>query len=283
VSLDAESNRAPVSTPARSGPASRWWWMIGLVVLGVAVWFIFSRYLSLNDLAHQEARLRELGQQYPFVSALLAAGLYTTVTGLSLPGAAALTLLYGWYFGTVIGTILVSFCSTAGATIAFLFSRLLFRDIVESRFGSQVDSFRESVRREGPFFLFTLRLIPAVPFFIVNLVMGVTSIPAKTFWWVSQLGMLPGTIVYTYAGASVPSLRLLADEGIRAVFTATQLTRIVMALAALGLFPIVIRFLFRMGSRRRSATNRVSSRAPIVSVTPQEDKPEDAGNDRGSR
>ena len=101
---------------------------------------------------------------------------YVVVTGFSLPGAAVLTLVYGWYFGWLRGLVLVSFASTAGATMAFLLSRFLFRDAIQKRFGDRLQNFNQSLEKEGPFFLFTLRLIPAVPFFIINAVMGLTPI-----------------------------------------------------------------------------------------------------------
>ena len=202
----------------------------------------FGDALSLDSLAKQEAQLRDLQQKHPVLvygGAFLA---YVAVTGLSLPGAAVLTLVYGWYFGFRDGLFLVSFASTAGATLAFLLSRFLFRDAIQSKFGSRLDSFNDSLEREGPFFLFTLRLIPAVPFFVINAVMGLTPIKTRTFWWVSQVGMLAGTAVFVYAGSSVPNLQALADDGISAVFNPTQMTQIFGALILLGLFPLVVRY-----------------------------------------
>ena len=119
--------------------------------------------------------------------------------------------MYGWYFGLAPAVILVSFASTSGATIAFLLSRYLFRDAIQTRFRDQLAKFNQALQREGAFYLFTLRLIPAVPFFVINVVMGLTPIRTLTFWWVSQVGMLAGTIVYVYAGSTIPSLAHLAD------------------------------------------------------------------------
>ncbi len=183
-------------------------------------------YLTLEALAKQEANLRELYEQQPVLIYAAAFFIYVVITGLSLPGATGLTLAYGWFFGLVRGLILVSFASTAGATLAFLLSRYLFRDAVRSRFGDHLTKFDDALRREGPYFLFTLRLIPAVPFFVINAVMGLTPIRTSTFWWVSQLGMLAGTAVYLYAGSTVPSLQTLPDEGIGAVFTPGQITQL---------------------------------------------------------
>ena len=141
--------------------------------------------------------------------------------------------------------IVVSFASTSGATLAFLLSRYLFGRAVQNRFGARLSGFNEALRREGPFFLFTLRLIPAVPFFAINLVMGLTPIRVRTFWWVSQLGMLAGTTVYVYAGSSVPGLQVLAEQGVQAVLTLGQLTQIMVALALLGVFPLVVRLIVK--------------------------------------
>jgi len=204
--------------------------------------------LTLENIARQEAQLRAFQQQHPVLVYGAAFLLYVVVTGLSLPGATVLTLVYGWYFGVLRGVIVVSFASTAGATLAFLMSRFLFRDTIQRRFGDRLEGFNRALEREGPFYLFTLRLIPAVPFFVINAVMGLTPIRTRTFWWVSQLGMLAGTAVYVYAGSSVPSLLTLANDGINAVFTARQLTQIVSAFVLLGLFPLVVRWVMRLVS-----------------------------------
>jgi len=215
-----------------------------VVVAGLAIvgYTQFGDSLSLDALAKQESQLRDFQQQHPVLVYAIAFAIYVAVTGLSLPGAAVLTLLYGWYFKFGRGLILVSFASTTGATLAFLLSRFLFRDFMLNRFGDRLNSFNESLEREGPFFLFTLRLVPAVPFFVINAVMGLTPIKTRTFWWISQLGMLAGTVVFVYAGSSVPSLQRLADEGVNAVFTPRQFTQIIAAFVLLGIFPLAVRW-----------------------------------------
>ncbi len=227
----------------------------GLVCVVATVYSQIGGALSLDSLAQRETELREYQLANPALVYGLAFVVYVLIAGLSLPGAAVLTLVYAWYFGFGRGLVLVSLSSTAGATVAFVVSRFLFRDAIQQRFGKQLASFRQSMDREGPFFLFTLRLIPAVPFFIINAVMGLTSIRTRTFWWISQLGMLPGTIVYVYAGSSVPSLQLLADHGVGAVFTPGQLTRILVAFAVLGLFPLLVRGILRLCSRKLATAN----------------------------
>jgi len=137
----------------------------------------------------------------------------------------------------------VSFASTSGATIAFLLSRHLFREAVVARFGPRLASFNEHLRTDGPFYLLGLRLLPLVPFFVINLVMGLTPMRARTFWWVSQLGMLPGTAVYVYAGSRVPSLAELAEHGVASVLSAGQLLQLAIAFALLGTFPLIVKLL----------------------------------------
>jgi len=227
--------------PTKSGSVAKTAILLAVVVVIVVAYTQFGDVLSLQNLAKQEAQLRSFQSEHHVLVFGAAFLLYVIVTGLSLPGAAVLTLSFGWYFGFINGFVLVSFASTAGATVAFLLSRYLFRDAIQNRFGKRLESFNQSLEKEGPFFLFTLRLIPAVPFFVINAVMGLTPIKIRTFWWVSQLGMLAGTAVYVYAGSSVPNLQTLADKGINAVFTPSQLSQILIAFVLLGLFPLIVR------------------------------------------
>lgn len=209
--------------------------LAGILVAGVVGYTQFGDVLTLENLASKESDLQAYRSDHPWLVYGLAWVVYVAVTGLSLPGAAVLTLVYGWYFDLVPGVILVSFASTAGATTAFLTSRYLFRDSIQNRFGSRLESFNENLQREGAFYLFTLRLIPAVPFFVINVVMGLTPMKTRTFWWVSQLGMFFGTIAFVYAGSSVPDLQTLADQGAGSVLS----PRLILAFVLLGLFPLV--------------------------------------------
>jgi len=172
---------------------------------------LFADRLSLDYLAQRESLLRQLQIDRPWLVYAATFLIYVVVTGLSLPGATPMSLIVGWYLGLVRGVILVSFASTLGATIAFLLSRFVLRESIQTRFGQRLRIFNEALDRDGPLYLFSLRLIPAVPFFVINVVMGLTRIRTWTFWWVSQIGMLAGTIVYIYAGSSIPSLAQLAD------------------------------------------------------------------------
>ncbi len=225
-----------------------------LLVAGV-IYFVYTQFghsLTLQSLAQRESQLLSFQQENPVMVYGVAFLIYVVVTGLSLPGAAVLTLVYGWFFGLWRGVLLVSFSSTSGATLAFLLSRFLFRNSIQNQFGTRLTSFNQALEKEGPFFLFTLRLIPAVPFFVINAVMGLTPIRTLTFWWVSQAGMLAGTIVYVYAGSSVPNLQTLADKGVNAVFTPSQFTQIIVAFILLGIFPLIVRLIMKMMNRSKS-------------------------------
>lgn len=235
------------------------WMKLALLafVAGFAIfgYMQFGDALNIESLAKQESQLREFQQQHPVLVYGIAFAIYVAVTGLSLPGAAMMSLMFAWYFGFLRGLILVSFASTTGATLAFMLSRFLFRDFIQTRFGDRLESFNQSLEREGPFFLFTLRLVPAVPFFVINAVMGLTPIKTRTFWWVSQLGMLAGTMVFIYAGSRVPSLQTLAEKGVNAVFTPRQFTQIIIAFGLLGLFPLAVRWGMKLFSRKQDADN----------------------------
>lgn len=191
-----------------------------------------GRYLSLDALKMHGASIADFRQAQPLFTALLFFAVYVAATALSLPGAALLTLAGGAIFGLLWGVVLVSFASTLGATVAFLMSRYLLRDWVSRQFGARLDGIDRGLAREGPFYLFTLRLVPVFPFFLVNLLFGLTRMKTLTYAWVSQLGMLAGTIVYVNAGtqlAAIESLSGILSPGMIASF------------ALLGLFPLLSR------------------------------------------
>ena len=239
--MSTNSAELPSKKPAKSG----WVKLVIFAIFAIAAVVLYTQlgsYLSLASLAERETALRDYQTQHPVLVFAIAFLIYVTVTGMSMPGAAALTLVYGWYFGFVQALVMISFASTIGATIAFLFSRYLFRDAIMSRFGDRLTKFNESLEREGPFYLFTLRLIPAIPFFIVNAVMGLTPLKTRTFYWVSQVGMFLGTAVFVYAGSSVPSLATLAEKGVNAAFSPTQMAQIIGAFVLMGVFPLVARW-----------------------------------------
>ena len=221
-----------------------------VVLAVVVVFFALQRNDSLLDgLIRQQAQWTSMLQSRPLLVLLSAFGLYVLVTGLSLPGAAVLTLLIsyllqqtwpGWR-GGIVATVLVSFASTCGASCAFLLTRYLFRDAVTRRLGPRLQRLDAALQREGPFYLFALRLIPVVPFFVINIAMGLTPLRLRTFWWVSQLGMLPGTIAYVLVGASLPDIHAVQEGGARALLR----WELVIAFAVVGLLPLAARIVVR--------------------------------------
>ena len=216
-------------------------WVKAAVLAGVAalagvLYWRFGEYLSFGKAAAAEESIRSFVTARPLAAGLSAFAVYVLVTALSLPGALFLTLIVGWMFGFWKGLLIVSFASSIGATLAFLLARYLFRDAIRSKFGERLESFERNLERDGPFYLFSLRLIPAVPFFVVNIVMGLTPIAAATFYWVSQLGMLPGTAAFVYAGSTV-DLQRVADDGPGGLVS----KELLIALAVVGLLPIAIK------------------------------------------
>ncbi|KAB7627591.1 FAD-dependent oxidoreductase [Alkalilimnicola sp. S0819] len=210
---------------------SRWFLLAALLIAVLAFFALdLGRYLSLDWLKAQQSALQHLVATHWLPAALAYFGLYVLVTALSLPGATIMTLAGGAVFGLAAGSVLVSFASTLGAFLAFLIARGLLRETVARRFGARLEAVDRGVREDGAFYLFTLRLVPIFPFFVVNLVMGLTAIRAWTYWWVSQLGMLPATLVYVNAGtqlAAVDSPGDILSPGLLFSF------------ALLGIFPLL--------------------------------------------
>ena len=205
-----------------------------LVVIGLLIFAFFyfnvGQHFTLSAIKDQKDKFLSLYAQHPFMTVAVYMLVYIASTALSLPGAAILTLLGGALFGLVAGTIAVSFASTIGATLAFLVSRFLLKDWVQSRFNEKLKKINQGVEREGAFYLFTIRLIPAFPFFVVNLVMGLTPMKVWTFFFVSQIGMLAGTIVYVNAGTQLSQL-----ESLSGILSPS----IIASFVALAIFPIV--------------------------------------------
>lgn len=216
----------------------------GLLLLALVAWFQLDlgQYLTLDALKAQQSAIDGYYRANPLLVTAAFFAIYVALTALSVPGAAILTLAAGAIFGVVTGTLLVSFASTIGATLAFLASRYLFRDAVQARFSARLRAVNEGVARDGAFYLFSLRLVPAFPFFLVNLAMGLTPIRTWTYYWVSQLGMLLGTVVYVNAGTQLARIETLSDiasPGLLASFT------------ALGLLPWIGKWIMAAVKRRR--------------------------------
>lgn len=203
-------------------------WLLALILLAAVIAFFalgLQRYFSLDYFQSQRATIETAVAAQPLRAALLFFAAYVAVTGLSLPGAAIMTLVAGAVFGLLWGTVIVSFASTLGATLAFLASRYLLRDWVQQKFGDRLRAVNDGVAREGGFYLFALRLVPVFPFFAVNLLMGLTPMRTWTYLWVSQVGMFAGTLVYVYAGTQLGEFRVSGG--------------LIGAFVLLGIFPLI--------------------------------------------
>lgn len=190
-----------------------------LIVAAVSAFFYFDlgSFFTLDAIKAQRETLLASFQNDPLLVSAGFFAAYVLITGLSLPGAALMTLLAGAIFGLLWGTVLVSFASSIGATLAFLASRFICRDWVQGKFSKHLAPINKGIEEEGAFYLFTMRLVPAIPFMVINLVMGLTTIKTKTFYWVSQIGMLLGTIVFVNAGsqlAQVTTLKGILSPGL---------------------------------------------------------------------
>jgi len=202
--------------------------VIGLVILFFT--FDLKQYLTLGFIKESQVRFQELYSQSPLCVTVLFVAFYIPVIALNLPGAVILGLAAGALFGTWTGTLVISFASSIGATLACLLSRYLLRDWVQKKFGERLKKVNDGIREEGAFYLFSMRLIPAIPFFIINMAMGLTPMRLWTFYWVSQLGMLPGTAVFVNAGSQISKIDSLS--GILS-------PGLILSLALLGIFPLI--------------------------------------------
>lgn len=217
--------------------------IIFLLILLVSIFFTLdlNSYLSFQSLKSGLGQFETWRVDSPVLTGLIFFLLYITVTSLSLPGAAAMTLASGAMFGLLWGTIIVSFASSIGATFSFLVSRYLFRDSIQARFGDRLDTINNGILKDGNFYLFTLRLVPIFPFFIVNLLMGLTPIRTINYYWVSQVGMLAGTLVFVNAGTHLAKI-----SGINSILS----PELLISFTLLGVFPLFSRWVLRFLQRR---------------------------------
>jgi uncharacterized membrane protein YdjX (TVP38/TMEM64 family) len=211
----------------------------------VGAFFLFDlgQYLSLDYIKDSQQRFQALYTEKTAMVIAVYMGVYILVTSLSLPGAAIMTLAGGALFGLVVGTVVVSFASTIGATLACVASRFVLQDWVQRRFGQRLDTINQGIEREGAFYLFTLRLVPLFPFWMINLVMGLTRMKLRTFFWVSQVGMLPGTLVYVNAGRElgrIDSLGGILSPGL------------IFSFVLLGIFPLATKKIMAWYRARQS-------------------------------
>lgn len=222
-------------------------WLFGLIaILVVAAFFYFDlgQWLSLESLKKQQAALSGIVNEHFLISVFVFFLIYLAVAAFSLPGAAVLTLAGGAIFGFVTGFVTVSFASSIGALLAFLGARFLFRDFIKKRFADQLAPIEKGLEKDGAFYLLSLRLVPLFPFFVVNLLMGLTNIPARTFYVFSQLGMIPGTLAFVYAGTQLAKIQSLKD---------VLSPGLIIALVIMGLLPITTRKLLQWIQERKHA------------------------------
>ncbi len=209
-----------------------------VTVVGIYLYnhYDLGQILTLDSLKESRDKLDAYYQQNPLVTAVIFFAVYVTTAALSLPGAAILTLAGGAIFGLVKGLVLVSFASSIGALLAFLVARYVLFDSVQKRFGKQLKPVNEGIERDGILYLLTMRLVPVFPFFMVNLLAGLTTLSAGRFYWVSQLGMLVGTAVYVNAGTQLSSIESLGD---------IISLPILISFVLLGIFPFIAKFIVR--------------------------------------
>lgn len=222
--------------------------LVGIIAAIVVLFFVFDlqQYLSLEYLQASKANLISYYQANPVQVLGGFFLIYVVATAFSLPGAIWLTFAGGALFGLTSGTIVVSFASSIGATLAMLIARFLLQDWVQSRFATQMKTINSGIYKDGGFYLFTLRLVPVVPFFVINLGMGLTPLRAVTFYWVSQLGMLPGTLVYVNAGSELGKITSLGD-----ILSAPLIGSFVL----LGIFPLLVKKILAYIETKRSKEN----------------------------
>lgn len=216
-----------------------------LLILGlIGTFFVFDldRYFTLEALQQNRLAFAEFRAGSPWLAPAIFFVIYVLITAVSLPGAAIMTLAAGALFGLFEGTLLVSFASSIGATLAFLVSRFILHDFVQQRFGDRLRAINDGVKKEGALYLFVMRLVPAIPFFLINLLMGLTPIRTRTFYWVSQVGMLAGTLVYVNAGTQLAQVENLSD------ILSPQLW---LSFILLGIFPFFARRVATWIRRRR--------------------------------
>lgn len=208
--------------------------VVGVVAGLIASYFIldFGQYFSLEYIKASREGFQVLYAEHATAVICVYSTIYVIATALALPVAAVLTLTGGALFGLVTGTIVVSFASSMGAALAFVVARYLFRDFVQQRFGDKLQKINEGIEKDGPFYLFTLRLIPVFPFFVINTVVALTPMRIFTYYWVSQLGMFPATVVYVNAGKELGQIES---------FSGLISPSLIISFALLGIFPLVMK------------------------------------------
>ena len=216
--------------------------LLGAVIAGV-FWFDLYQYLTIEFFSEQQEIIQNFVQENLLLSVCIFFAIYVSATAISLPVGVMLSLSAGALFGVLLGTVVVSFASTLGATLAFLASRFVLQDFVDRHFSKVARVINEGILRDGPYYLFSLRLIPVFPYFVINLVMGLTHMPVRTFAWVSQLGLLPITFVLTNAGDQISLVKSFGDI----------MSPVLMgSLILVGLFPLITKKMLSISQSRKS-------------------------------
>ena len=241
--------------------------ILAVIALVVAAYFLLDlhTHLKLENIKSSREEFAALVEQRPLMVLGIFLSIYLSVVSLNLPGALPLGLLAGAIFGALAGTVIISFASTIGATIACFLARYLIRDWVRRRFSGFIGSVDRGIKKEGAFYLFSLRMIPVIPFFVINMVMGVTSMPLKTFFWVSQLGMLPGTFVFVNAGSQLARIESAGD---------ILSPGLIISFVLIGLLPLVAKKLIsllrkRYGSEKTEHEQALPLTDPVMSFAPK--------------
>ena len=223
--------------------------IVGAIIVLIVLFKVLGlgQYLTLDYLKSSQEKFTVLYNNNQIAVIAVYMLIYIAVTALSLPGAVVMTLAGGAMFGFWVGFVVVSFASTIGATLACFVARFLLRDWVQNKFGDRLTAINEGIAKEGAFYLFSLRLVPIFPFFVINLVLGLTNLPLLTFYWVSQVGMLPGTMVYVNAGKELAKIDSLS--GILS-------PALIISFVILGLFPITVKKLLAWYKKREERGDR---------------------------
>lgn len=225
------------TTQSKASP-SKWKFIVftaAVIALGLLVFIFFDKdFLSLTFMKKHFSFLENLAMQYPITARMIYFATYILISSLAVPGAAAFTLLGGALFGLIEGTLIISFASTIGSTIAFLISRYFLKDRTSQKFGGKLKKINRNLDKYGIQYLFFLRLNPIFPFFMINTIMGLTNMPTRHFFWISQLGMFPGTLVYVNAGTQLTRIQNTAD---------ILSWKILISFFVLGVFPFAMKWL----------------------------------------
>lgn len=220
--------------------------LVAVVAVLILSFFVFDlgQYLSFDYLKSQKEALNQFYLDKPVLVIAVFFLVYVTMAALALPAATILTLAGGAIFGFTTGFIVVSFASSIGATIAFLLTRYLFHDAIQTKFGDRLTALNTGIEKEGAFYVFGLRLVPLFPFVVVNSVLALTKLKTWTFYWSSQIGMLAGTVVYVNAGTELASINSLSD---------IANPKLLISFALLGVFPIIAKYALAFLKRNKNA------------------------------